>query len=98
MRESTQMKQKLAFLLALGLGGGIVAGCSIGMMPEGSSVEEIKAIREKWPPEKQIEGIRHSPMPYPEQQKQIAAIRAKYHMPSEDTPAVQETKTGGPPQ
>lgn len=64
------------------------------MQPTGPSVEEINAIRAKWPPEKQIEGIQFSPMPAAEKKRRIAEIKAKYHMPDDD--AKPESSPGAP--
>jgi hypothetical protein len=76
----------------------VLCGCNIGMQPTGASVEEINAIRAKWPPEQQIAGIRQSPMPAAEKKRRIAEIRAKYHMPAEDAsaePAPTNSRPGG---
>ncbi len=62
-----------------------VWGNNVGMMPSGASVEEIHRIRESWPPQKQIDDIMHSPMPYKDKMEHIAAIRAKYHLPADDS-------------
>jgi len=69
--------------------GWLIGGCNLGMQPTGPSVQEINAIRAKWPPEKQIEGINQSPMPGPEKKRRISEIRAKYHMPAEEAPSEQ---------
>ncbi len=55
-------------------------GCSMGMQPSGASVDQIRKVRESWSPQKQIDDIVHSPMPYNVKQQKIAEIRAKYHL------------------
>jgi len=56
----------------------VLSGCSVGMMPEGSSPSEVRAKVAAMPPEKQIEFIQSSPMKPAEKAAKIAEIKTKY--------------------
>jgi len=89
------MNRNLILAIAAFGCGSVICGCNVGMQPTGPSVEEINAIRSKWPPEKQIEGIQFSPMPPAEKKRRIAEIRKKYNMPDE-TPSSNPTPGRAP--
>jgi hypothetical protein len=90
------MKIKLTFALVGMLAIGFLTGCNMGMQPTGSTVEEINAIRAKWPPEKQIEGIQQSPMPAAEKVRRIAEIRQKFHLKDESSSSGQDVPAPNP--
>jgi len=90
------MTRNQFFLLATASCGVVIAGCNIGMQPTGASVSDIQKIRETWPPEKQIEDVKHSPMPPAAKAQRIAEIKAKYHITTEDPkPEVDPRKPPG---
>jgi hypothetical protein len=71
------MKLNSKFVVAGILAAGILAGCSMGMQPTGSTVDQIKAKEAAMPPDQQISMIEHSPIPPAEKAKKIAEIKAK---------------------
>lgn len=61
-------------LLSLLACGAALAGCSVGMAPEGMSDNDAKAAIAKMTPEQKIKAIASSPMPGPEKQKRFEEI------------------------
>lgn len=55
-----------------------IAGCNIGMQPEGPSLDQVKAKEASLPPDQQIALLKTAPMPSAEKEAKIAEIKAKY--------------------
>jgi len=56
----------------------VLSGCNSGTMPEGPSPSEIQKKIASFPPEKQIEMYKNSPMSPDQKAAKIAEIKAKY--------------------
>ena len=74
------MNFKLASALVAAAAALVVTGCSVGMQPEGSSVDQIKAKEAAMPPEQQISMIQNSPMPADQKAAKIAELKTKYNI------------------
>lgn len=81
-----QMRLPILGIVAIAL-----TGCSIGMAPKGPDANEVQQEFSKMPPDQQIKGIQHSPLPAAEKEKRIKEIEEKYGVSRSDE------KTGLPP-
>ena len=74
------MITKLACTLIAAVAVFGLCGCGVGMQPEGSSVDQIKAKEAGMPPDQQISQWEHSPAPPQVKAQKIAEIKAKYNI------------------
>ena len=61
-----------------------LAGCNVGMAPDGMSREEAKAALDKMSPQDQIKYVASSPMPPEQKKKRYAEIEEKTGVKAKD--------------
>lgn len=71
-------KSKLRAITGIVICAFAVAGCSAGNAVAGTDEAATKQEFAKQDPQKQIQGIQHSPMPPADKEKKIQEIEAKY--------------------